>query len=59
MDVTKMSDEELLELNKDAYSSVEDVECFSTGQVTLLDITGNELTKRGYEWNDYFEKWDK
>jgi hypothetical protein len=51
MKYSDMSDQELIELYKDYYTSIYIVECYSVKDMMILDSAGAELERRGFAIN--------
>jgi hypothetical protein len=53
MNIKKMSDEDLIQTNKELFDMINNVECYGVRDVELENATAIELIKRGYKNQTY------
>jgi len=49
MEIKEMSDEDLIQTNKELLDMINNVECYGVRDIELENATAIELIKRGYE----------
>ena len=49
MDIPNLSDKELIEIYKECYDSVYNIECYGMRDLYIIELAREDLTKRGYK----------